>query len=248
MIGAPMALGLYVAARRRLLVALRERAERAERERELLASQAIADERARLAAEIHDIVTHHVSLMVLRAGALEVESVDGATRRAAEELRVTGCRALDELRDLVRVLNDPPRPDRGTLEPVPDLSVLIDASKSAGVPVTAVSRGLARPVSPAVGRTVYRVVQEALTNVHRHAAGSRVDLALDYGANRVRVTVRNSAPALGASPALPSGTGTGLLGLERRIQLLEGTFRASPIDGGGFEVDAVLPAAVRSAP
>ena len=97
-------LALYFDARRRLVQALTERAERAERERHLLAEQARAEERARLAGEMHDVVTHRVSLMVLQAGALRMTAPDEATRQAAEELRAAGCQALDELRDLVGIL------------------------------------------------------------------------------------------------------------------------------------------------
>ena len=101
-------LALYFDARRRLVQALTERAERAERERHLLAEQARAEERARLAGEMHDVVTHRVSLMVLQAGALRMTAPDEATRQAAEELRAAGCQALDELRDLVGVLRTAP--------------------------------------------------------------------------------------------------------------------------------------------
>ncbi len=104
-------LGLYFSARRRLVQALRERAERAEREQHLLAEQARAEERARLAGEMHDVVTHRVSLMVLQAGALRMTAKDEATRQAAEDLRAAGCQALDELRDLVGILRAAPEGD-----------------------------------------------------------------------------------------------------------------------------------------
>ena len=104
-------LALYFAARQRLVHALRERAERAEREQHLLAEQARAEERARLAGEMHDVVTHRVSLMVLQAGALRMTAKDEATRQAAEELRAAGCQALDELRDLVGILRAAPDGD-----------------------------------------------------------------------------------------------------------------------------------------
>ena len=105
-------LALYFGARHGMVQALKERAERAERERYLLAEQARADERARLAGEMHDVVTHRVSLMVLQAGALGITAPDEATRRAAEELRAAGCQALDELRDLVGILRTAPDGDQ----------------------------------------------------------------------------------------------------------------------------------------
>ncbi len=110
-------LALYFTARQGMVRALRERAERAERERHLLAEQARAEERARLAGEMHDVVTHRVSLMVLQAGALGVTATDEATRRAAEELRAAGCQALDELRDLVGILRTEPEGDQAPRRP-----------------------------------------------------------------------------------------------------------------------------------
>ena len=110
-------LALYFGARHALLQSLRERADRAERERYLLAEQARTEERARLAGEMHDVVTHRVSLMVLQAGALRMTAPDEATRRAAEDLRVTGCQALDELRDLVGILRTHPDGDETPSRP-----------------------------------------------------------------------------------------------------------------------------------
>src|SRR5262249_47075494 len=126
-------LALYFGARNRLAHALPERAERAEREQHLLAEQARAEERARLAGEMHDVVTHRVSLMVLQAGALRLTATDEATRQAAEELRAAGCQALDELRDLVGILHTAPdaaHPPTGEDEPVstPDFAALIAES------------------------------------------------------------------------------------------------------------------------
>jgi signal transduction histidine kinase len=171
----PALLGLYVAARRRLIQALTERADRAERERHLLAEQARAEERARLAAEMHDVVSHRVSIMVLQAGALSVAAADDSTRTAAEDLGTNGRQALDELRELIAVLQTNSRDDneRGTERPasLPDLSALVADSAAAGVNVSLDESGNPLMISPSVGRTAYRVVQEALTNVHKHAPG-----------------------------------------------------------------------------
>ncbi|MER7016183.1 histidine kinase [Saccharopolyspora sp. NPDC000359] len=246
----PAVLGLYVSARRRLVRALRERAERAEREQELLAEQARADERTRLATEMHDVVTHRVSLMVLQAGALGVAAQDPATRQAAEELRTSGCQALEELRDLVGVLRrgsteQDVRPDATPPENLPDLSELIGRSEAVGVPVEFTVDGDPAMVSAAVGRTAYRVVQEALTNVHKHAFGSRVSVHLLHSDDRLRLVVRNTEPPDRAAPDLAdSGSGAGLLGLQQRVELVGGTFRAGPAGDGGFEVDVILPAYV----
>ncbi|MGW1681716.1 sensor histidine kinase [Saccharopolyspora sp. NPDC002376] len=246
----PALLGLYVSARRRLVSALRERAERAEREQELLAEQARADERTHLATEMHDVVTHRVSLMVLQAGALGVAAKDPEIRQAAEELRSSGCEALEELRDLVGVLRrgSAEREEHLEVAPpadLPDFAELIGQSESVGVPVEFTVDGDPRAVSAAVGRTAYRVVQEALTNVHKHAFGSRVSVRLLHSDDRLRLVVRNTEPPDRAAPDLAdSGSGTGLLGLQQRVELVGGTFRAGPVAEGAFEVDVILPAYV----
>lgn len=247
-------LGLYVAARRRVVQGLTERTERAERERHLLAEQARADERARLAAEMHDVVAHRVTLMVLQAGALRVRAPDEPTRAAAEELRGTGCQALDELRDVIGLLRrtaeggDAPSGDASAPGPLPDLSTLIEESASVGVPVELAEEGDPPLASPVAGRTAYRVVQEALTNVRKHAPGARVRVEAHYRVDGVRLTVRNTAPTGAVDADLAgSGSGAGLAGLRERVEVIGGTFRAERDPDGGFTVDASLPAFVPTA-
>ncbi|MDR6319087.1 sensor histidine kinase [Actinoplanes couchii] len=243
----PALFGLWSASRRRLLLALAERAERAERERHLLAEQARAEERSRLAREMHDVVTHRVTLMVLQAGALGVTSPDGATRAAAEQLRTAGCQALDELRDLVRVLQSPEVVHREP-EPValPDLTALIEESRSVGVPVDVVRDGDPVQVAPVVGRTAYRVVQEALTNVRKHAPGASVLVEVGFAPDRIRLSVTDTGPVQGADPVLAgSGSGSGLIGLRQRVELVQGELDTGPRPGGGFRVAATLPAGLR---
>ncbi len=245
----PALLGLWTGARRRLVAALRDRAERAEREQHLLAEQVRTEERAKLASEMHDVVTHRVSLMVLQAGALGVTAQDAATRRAAEELRAGGCQALDELRDFLGVLRSgEQRPDVVAESALPDLSELVAESESVGVPVRLTELGESTAVSPAVGRTAYRVVQEALTNVHKHAPGSEVLVHVEYDADRVRLAVRNTRPdPAGGGELAASGSGAGLLGLRQRVELVGGTFRSGRTGDGGFEVGAILPGYVPTA-
>lgn len=230
--------GLYVGARRRLVQAVTERAER---ERELLAEQARADERTRLAAEMHDVVTHRLNLMVLHAGALRVAAKDDGVRTAAEELRTAGCQALAELRDLVSVL----RSGRTTRIPdvLPDRLSRLVADSATGLEITLTEHGDANTISPAVRRTMYRVVQESLTNVHKHAPGAHTEITIHCGPSSVRAVIRNTAPP--SAPALVlAGSGNGLLGLRGRVEMVGGTLTAGPTDDGGFEVDAVLPAFV----
>ncbi|SFS51331.1 sensor histidine kinase [Saccharopolyspora flava] len=223
---------------------LRDRAERAEREQELRAEQARADERARLAVEMHDVVTHRINLMVLQAGALAVAGEDPAVRRAAEELRASGSQALTELRDLVGVLRrSETEPQDHRADPpasLPDLDELVAQSEAVGMSVRFTVDGRPGPVTSAVARTAYRVVQEGLTNAHKHAPGAHVDVRVLHSDDRVRVLVRNTATA-GPREPNDSGGGVGLLGLQQRVELVGGTFRAEPVDGGGFEVEAILP-------
>jgi signal transduction histidine kinase len=242
----PALLGLWAASRRRLLLALAERAERAERERHLLAEQARAEERARLAREMHDVVTHRVTLMVLQAGALGVSATDDGTRRVAEELRAAGCEALEELRDLIGVLRSPAAEHQGRPGPapmaLPDLSALVAESQSVGVAVEVVEEGVPVTVSPVVGRTAYRLVQEALTNVRKHAPGATALVELNYSADRIRLSVTDTGPGGESDPALAAaGSGSGLIGLRQRVELVHGELTSGPRPGGGYRVAATLP-------
>ncbi|HWN34044.1 MAG TPA: histidine kinase [Pseudonocardia sp.] len=242
----PAVLGTYVAN-------LTERAERAERDQHRLAEQARVEERVRLAAEMHDVVTHRVSLMVLQAGALGVTATDAATRAAAEDLRAAGCQALEELRDLVGVLRSAPGevaedfalPRAGGQAATPDFRELLVESESVGVAVELEQHGNPELASPVVARTAYRIVQESLTNVRKHAPGATARVVMRFGADRVRLTVRNSAPECrGDEELTASGSGTGLLGLRQRVELVSGSLYAGQTEDGGFVVDATLPSYV----
>jgi signal transduction histidine kinase len=239
-------LALYFSARHAMVAALTERAERAEHERYLLAEQARADERARLAGEMHDVVTHRVSLMVLQAGALSITAKDQATRRAAEELRAAGVQALDELRDLVGILRTAPEGDQAP--PATGLAALVAESTAVGTPAELTERGDPALASPVVGRTVYRIVREALTNVRKHAPGARVLVLISYGESRVQLTVTNtpavSRPATGLAA---TGSGLGIATLRQRIELVRGSLLAGPTPDGGFCLEAMLPAYVPTA-
>ncbi|MFD9965203.1 sensor histidine kinase [Amycolatopsis sp. NPDC058986] len=243
----PAVVSLYFEARKQLLRSLRDRAERAEREQHLLAEQARAEERRRLASEMHDVVTHRLSLMVLHAGALGVTSQDDAVRGAAEDIRREGALALDELRDLVGVLRNGANLDARTLSPAPtgDPATLAEESRSVGVPTELSVTGDPSQLSPTIARTAYRVVQEALTNVRKHAPGSSATVDLRYHTGGLEVSVRNTAAASPPDPALAGkGSGAGLAGLRQRVELIGGRFDAGPVPGGGFRVGAILPAYV----
>jgi signal transduction histidine kinase len=242
---------LYFNARRELVQSLRDRAERAEREQVLLSERARTEERRRLAEEMHDVVTHQLSLMVLNAGALGMSSAEPPVRKAAEDIRHNGTQALNELRDLIGVLRD------GNGDPVPVTATmrvegavhpegLAAESTSVGVPVVELDvTGGPDDVSPTVARTAYRVVQEALTNVRKHAPGAEVRIKVHYLPDRVSIRVLNSAPRGVADPVLVgSGSGSGLAALEQRVELVGGRLTTGHTVAGGFQVDARLPAFV----
>jgi signal transduction histidine kinase len=236
-------LALYFDARRRMVCALVERAERAEREQHLLAERARTEERARLAGEMHDVVTHRVSLMVLQAGALRVTAKDEATRQAAEDLRAAGCQALDELRDLVGILRTASDADR--TPSVGGFDDLVAESIAVGIPTELVQEGDPALASPVVGRIAYRVLREALTNVRKHAPGARVTVQVRYAEEQLRLAVRNTPPTGRPSAALAgSGSGLGIAQLRQRVELVRGRLRAGPSPDGGFSVETTLPASV----
>lgn len=236
----PAILARYFAARAELLAGLRDKAERA-------AEEGRAQERARLAAEMHDVVTHRVSLMVLQAGALEVTAADPATRAAAAGLREAGRQALDELRGIVGVFGgerEGASPAVGPAAPATDIAELVDASVAAGVVVRLQRTGDDGRAPAAVARTAHRVVQEALTNVHKHAPGGEVCVDVRYTSEAVTVLVENTAPTAAVDPALVgSGSGRGLHGLRERVELLGGELQVGPRPDGGFRVRAQLPVA-----
>ncbi|WP_250031330.1 sensor histidine kinase [Paractinoplanes maris] len=207
--------------------------------------QARADERVRLAGEMHDVVTHRLNLMVLQAGSLRMTAPDDPTRRAAEELRVAGVQALTELRDLVGVLRDGGDPVRhegaaGDLEG--DVAGLVEESRAVGLPVRLTTTGDESRPSPAVRRTIVRVVQEALTNVHKHAPGAATAVTVIYAEEGISVEVVNDGAGHGPRE-LPSG-GSGLTGLRYRVEMVGGSLDSGATAGGGFRVSARLPAYV----
>jgi signal transduction histidine kinase len=237
---------LYFNARHEMLQALRDRAERAERERHLLAEQARAEERARLAGEMHDVVTHRVSLMVLQAGALGITATDEATRQAAGELRAAGVQALDELRDLVGILRTEPEDDQAPA--TSGLAELVAESTAVGTPAELVEQGDPALASPVVGRTAYRILREALTNVRKHAPGAQVVVEVSYDESQVRLIVRNTVAAAPPDRSLAqTGSGVGLAGLRQRIELVHGTLRAAGTPDGGFCLEATMPSYVPTA-
>ncbi len=220
----------------------RWRAEEAERRR-LGALAAGADERARIARELHDVVTHHVTAIVVQADAAQF-LVGTAPERAGQGLAAisdTGRRALTELRYLLGVLEatgDAALTDRTpALGKVADL---VEQARLSGQPVELTEHGerLPRPID--VELAAYRVVQEALTNAIKHAAGRPTRVTVHHYAGHIDIEVTTDGSALAAGPAVPSG-GRGLAGLRRRLHMLDGELTAAPRPGGGFSVRALIP-------
>jgi signal transduction histidine kinase len=240
----PATLGVLRTARGELMAALVDRAERAEAAQELLAREAVLEERARIAIEMHDVVGHRVSLMVLQAGAVEMAAADSQrVQQLAAQTQVAGRQALQELRQLVGLLRTEGAAQQASLAPQPtlaDLATLVEESRMAGMDVTLQPTGQVRVLTETVERTAYRVVQEALTNAGRHAPGGSVAVTLDYRPTALAVSVVNQK-ATGAPTTVP-GRGHGLVGLRERAHALGGQLSADPRLDGGFGVEAVLPA------
>src|SRR3954470_23870188 len=238
----PGVIGIWVRTRALLLAALRDRAERAEAERELLARDAVLTERTRIAREMHDAVGHRVSLMVLQAGAIELAAADrDRVEQLAGQVQTAGRQALDELRQMVGVLRAGEVDEAAPLGPQPgllDLPRLVGQSREAGMRVELTGCADA-PVDDVVGRAAYRIVQEALTNAGKHAPGAPVTVAVERSDKALEIRVVNG-PSAGPLRQPPSG-GFGLVGLGERVRTLGGTLTAEPRLDGGFAVEAVLP-------
>ncbi|WP_089312227.1 sensor histidine kinase [Actinomadura mexicana] len=240
-VGVPVLLGLYMGARKQLLASLQERAARLEREQHLLAERARGEERTRIAREMHDVVANRISVMVVHAGALKAIAVRDP-ERAAETASVIGDmgrQALEELRHVVGVLRQGEEALPQQVVTLAHLRELVGQSGAAGLRVDLTIRGEERPMPAAVGRTVYRLVQEALTNVHKHAGAADTRVSLGLLPEAVEVEIANEPPTAGPEHRLPSG-GNGLVGLRERVTALGGSFDAGP-RGGGYSVRARLP-------
>jgi signal transduction histidine kinase len=229
--GLPILIGRMAYNRRRRIV----------RDREIAAREAVAAERVTIARELHDVVAHHMSVMVVQAGAARTvvqqdpEAADGALR----QIEASGRMGLAEMRRLLEILK---AEDAGELAPQPGLAhlpTLLDGMRATGLPVEAVVEGEPRPLPPGVDLSAYRIVQEALTNALRHADAASTRVRLRYEPDALEVEVDDDGPG---PPAGGNGRGHGLIGMRERAQLFGGEFEAGPRPGGGFRVRARLPA------
>ncbi|MDT8912443.1 histidine kinase [Amycolatopsis sp. PS_44_ISF1] len=234
---APILLGTLVRTRRELSLRLQEIERVREHERELDAQVVLAKERNQLAREMHDVVSHQVSLIAVQAGALGVSTADPAAREVAETVRRLSVDTLDELRHMVTLLRGSGDPAAGPA-PQPALSGLDRLIATSGITVRLTGSAPAG-LGPAHQRTIYRTVQEALTNVRKHAPGGHADVEISHDGVELTVSVGNT-PATRPAPALP-GSGLGLTGLGERAALLGGTVEAGPLPGGGFRLCLRLP-------
>lgn len=247
-VGAPVALGLLARTRRELSDRLDELTAGRERERELLSRTVLAEERTRLAREMHDVVSHQVSLIAVQAGALSTTTSDGNVREAADIIRRLGVQTLTELRQMVGVLRSSAE-QAPELAPQPRLSDIPRLIRSSGQDAALDIRRTAGHSWPdAVERAAYRTVQEALTNAGKHAPGAPVTVTVAPAGPALCVTVRNDPPPDARPYTGPRGGGHGLVGLRERAEQLSGTFRAERAADGGFTVEAVFPGEPDPAP
>ncbi|MDX3435714.1 sensor histidine kinase [Streptomyces stelliscabiei] len=249
---AALALGLMVRIRRAQLAGLRDRAARLEIERDQRSRLATATERTRVAREMHDIVGHNLSVIITLADA-GAYATDVAPERGKEALRLigdTGRQALGELRRVLGVLReaaDGPRsgPELSPQPGIVDIGALCAKVRAAGLEVVYRTSGDVDTLDDGVQLTVYRIVQEALTNTLKHAdADTRVHLAILVEDSGLTIRVQDSGPATPSGP--PNDEGHGLVGMRERAALYGGTVSAGPTGGGGWSVEAVLDLTPRS--
>ena len=229
-VGIPVLLGRIVFNRRRRLVV----------ERESAAREAVALERTRIARELHDVVAHAMSVMIVQAGAARtvVDRDPAAAHEAIERVEETGRAGLAEMRRLIGVLTDDAR--AASTAPVPglaELDQLLDTVRSAGLPVELVRTGTVSDLPTGADLTAYRVIQESLTNALKHAGPASARVALDYAPDRLTIEVADD----GRGPSAEPGVGHGLIGMRERVGLFGGSLQTSERPGGGFLVRAEIP-------
>ncbi|MFD3931380.1 sensor histidine kinase [Streptomyces sp. NBC_01356] len=243
-------LGDSIRTRRAYLAQLEERAARLEKEREAQSKVAVAAERARIARELHDVVAHNVSVMVVQAdgAAYVMDTAPEQARKALETISGTGRQALAEMRRLLGVLRTGEHQEVGEYVPQPDveqLADLIEQCRTSGLPVDFKVEGTPRPLPSGVELTAYRIVQEALTNTRKHGGpntGASVRLVyFDDGLGLLVEDDGKGAPHELYEEGGADGQGHGLIGMRERVGMVGGTLDAGPRPGGGFRISALLP-------
>ncbi|WP_051855946.1 sensor histidine kinase [Streptomyces sp. NRRL B-1347] len=213
--------------------------------RELLAAGAVAAERRRIARELHDVVAHHITAMQLMAGGARkvVQHDVDLAQDALKSLEDSGRLALSEMRQLLDVLRTDEDTEGGPAAPQPhvtDLPRVVAESRQAGVDTELLVDGVRQELAPTLGLTVFRIVQEALTNIRKHAGGAHATVRLDYGPERLTVEIRDDGSGSSTTPRR-GRAGHGLVGMRERVALHGGTLETGPRPEGGFRVLATLP-------
>ncbi|MFJ6085959.1 sensor histidine kinase [Streptomyces sp. NPDC092369] len=243
-------LGDSIRTRRAYFEQLEERNARLEKEREAQAKVAVAAERARIARELHDVVAHNVSVMVVQAdgAAYVLDSAPDQAKKALETISSTGRQALAEMRRLLGVLRTGEHKEAGEYVPQPDVEQiddLIAQCRTSGLPVDFKVEGTPRPLPSGVELTAYRIVQEALTNTRKHGGpntGASVRLVyFDDGLGLLVEDDGKGAPHELYEEGGADGQGHGLIGMRERVGMVGGTLDAGPRPGGGFRISALLP-------
>jgi signal transduction histidine kinase len=238
-----VALGLYVAARRRVTEAVRDRAERLDRERELLTGKAVVEERVRIARELHDVIAHSVSLMVVEAQALGATVHDERVAKTTDAIADLGRQAMTAMHRTLKLLRADENGD-AQLTPQPglaNLGTLLDQSRSAGLDVKLAVQGEPRALALAIDLSAFRIVQEALTNVTKHAGSAHTTVTLSYRATELELTIVDGGDGASPTATLRSAEGHGVIGMRERAALFGGTLTAGPRLDQGFKVAAILP-------
>ncbi|HEX6868229.1 MAG TPA: histidine kinase, partial [Candidatus Limnocylindrales bacterium] len=244
-------LGIWSQERRTYVGTVEERAARAEQERAIEAERAVFEERSRIARELHDVVSHHVSVIVIQAGAarraLDRRPEDAAT--AIEAIDASGRQALTEMRRMLGILGPTAALDADgePLEPMPGLDRLGDllaSVRAAGLPVELAVTGERPPLDPGLELSAYRIIQEALTNTMKHAHGARARVTIAYAPTMLDIEVTDEG-GTGTTTLAGNAGGRGLVGMRERVAMFGGTFEAAPRPGG-YRVRARLPIAAAS--
>jgi signal transduction histidine kinase len=226
----------------------RERVKVLEDQQEAATARAVEQERSRIATELHDVVTHNVSVMVVQAGAARkiLDQSPELAREALLAVEASGRAAMAELRHVMGLLTmtstggaDAAEADLAPQPGLDQVPALVDRIREAGVDVSYDVRGTAVPVPSGVDLAAYRVVQEALTNTVKHAQGAQVRVTVVYTPGELRIDVADTGGA--PSPTAASGNGRGLIGLRQRLDVYGGTLRAAPRINGGYRVSAMIP-------
>jgi len=246
-VGVAWLAGWTLRRRRERWAELRARAERLEREREEEARRAVTEERLRIARELHDVIAHSMSVIAVQSavGNHVIDTQPGEARQALAAIEATSRSALTEMRRLLGVLRQEGEP-RGSLAPAPglaDLASLVTQVQDAGLKVWISVEGERRQVPPGIDLSAYRIVQEALTNVIKHAGSSSAKVTISYRPDSVTVEVTDQGAGSPATPLLATrtGSGHGIIGMRERVAVFGGEFTAGPAPDGGFRVRACFP-------